>query len=147
MDSSILKTAGPVSPTAMLFKCDMLIIGAERSYEGMMPATVIRQLWPHSFLVSPEVLLLQSAGVHEAHPSTFTELRFGLAHKKLLRPGRFHRISCRTWKTLTLGQHSSDGIRTCNRSISKLALQLTALLGRTRIFSRIFHVFFKNLTT
>ena len=86
MDSSILKTAGPVSPTAMLFKCDVLIIGAERSYEGMMPATVIRQLWPHSFLVSPEVLLLQSAGVHVAHPSTFTELRFGLAHKKLLRP-------------------------------------------------------------
>ena len=92
MDSSILKTAGPVSPTAMLFKCDMLIIGPERSYEGMMPATVIR----HSFLVSPEVLLLQSAGVHVAHPFTFTELRFGLAHKKLLRPGRFHRISCRT---------------------------------------------------
>ena len=43
-DSSILKTAGPVSATAMLFKCDMLIIGAERSFEGMMPATVIRQL-------------------------------------------------------------------------------------------------------
>ena len=33
-----------------------------------MPATGLRQLWPHSFLVSPEVLLLQYAGVPVALP-------------------------------------------------------------------------------
>ena len=79
MDWSVLRIAGPVYPITMLLKCSMLIIGAERSYDasdGYLAALTTQ------FFVSPKVLLLQSAGVHLAPPSMFTELRFGLTHKK-----------------------------------------------------------------